>query len=116
MVAPNLVTIDVAARELGVPKGSLRAAAEQHGLLVYIGRAVRIDRNSYGELIEKCRAKPQEQGSISVRTRVSSTSVTQDAPTVQPALDTAMMLKRRLPPTSSARAPSPMSATQISSQ
>ena len=34
---PCLITIEEAAAELGVPKGSLRTAAERHGLLVRMG-------------------------------------------------------------------------------
>lgn len=49
---PNLAKIHEAAEELGVPKGSLRMAADRLGLLVRMGRAVRIDRNSYEELIK----------------------------------------------------------------
>ena len=73
---PDLVSIEVAAAELGVPKQGLRAAAARAGMLIYIGRAIRIDRNTYGELIEACRAKPQEQGSTNARIPGSSSSAT----------------------------------------
>lgn len=55
---PSLATLEEAAKELGVPKGSLRAAAEEHGYLVRMGRAVRIDRNDFEALVQKCK----EQG------------------------------------------------------
>ena len=45
---PRLLTIDEAANELGVPAGSLRRAAERHGFLVRMGRAIRIDPNDLG--------------------------------------------------------------------
>lgn len=49
----RLLTIDEAADELGVPRAAMRAAAERYGLLVRMGRAVRIDPNDLGELVKK---------------------------------------------------------------
>ena len=49
---PRLLTIDEAAAELGVRPGSLRGAAERFGLLVKMGRSVRIDPNDISELIQ----------------------------------------------------------------
>ena len=46
----RLLTIDEAAEQLGVPRGSLRAAAEEHGYLVRMGRSVRIDPNDLGKV------------------------------------------------------------------
>ena len=57
---PRLLTIKAAAEELGIPPGSLRTAAEAHGLLVRMGRALRIDPETLPELIELCRGNPQE--------------------------------------------------------
>lgn len=89
-----LLTLDEAARQLGVPKGSLKSAAERHGLLVRMGRAVRIDPNTIEELFEKCRENPKVPASIGERTSRSGSFVTPDAQTYQPALATAAMLKR----------------------
>tara|TARA_R100001086_G_scaffold209999_1_gene125881 strand:+ start:202 stop:441 length:240 start_codon:yes stop_codon:yes gene_type:complete len=63
-----LLSIDEAADELGVPKASIRTAAETHGFLVRMGRAVRVERDRLGELIEKCRDQPKGQGSTSSNT------------------------------------------------
>ncbi|WP_299986633.1 excisionase family DNA-binding protein [uncultured Ruegeria sp.] len=52
------MTIEEAAKLLNVPKGSLRSAAEKHGFLVRIGRAVRIDQDQLGDLVEKCKVAP----------------------------------------------------------
>lgn len=73
---PRLLTIDEAANELGVPAGSLRRAAERHGFLVRMGRAIRIDADTLGELIEKCRENPQAHGCTSTLNGSSSTSAT----------------------------------------
>ena len=62
---PRLLTIDEAAEQLGVPCGSLRTAAQRHGYLVKMGRAVRIDPDTLGELIELCRENPQGPDSTS---------------------------------------------------
>ena len=94
-----LATLDEAAHELGVPKMSLRNAAETHGLLVRMGRALRIERASYPELIEACRKKPREPACISGR-QVSGTSAIPAATTYRPAREVAEMLKSRSPTTS----------------
>lgn len=54
----KLLTIEQAAKLLNVPKGSLRAAAEEHGFLVRMGRAVRIDQDQLGDLVERCKQPP----------------------------------------------------------
>lgn len=54
----KLLTIEQASKLLNVPKGSLRAAAEEHGFLVRIGKAVRIDQDQLGDLVEKCKVPP----------------------------------------------------------
>ena len=113
---PELVKIEEAALELSVPKKSLETAARRHGLLIRMGRAVRIDRNCYGELIEACREKPQEQGSTNAPTPGYSSSATPVAPIGQQALATAAMLKRRSRPTSPEKAQFPAVVTRIGSQ
>ena len=57
---PQLLTIQEAAEQLGVPPGSLRTAAQRHGFLVRMGRAVRIDPNDLPELIRSCQDKPKD--------------------------------------------------------
>lgn len=94
-----LVTLEQAAAELGVPKLSLRNAAETHGLLVRMGRALRIERASYPELFEACRKKPKEPACTSGR-QVSFTSEIPAATTYPPAREVAEMLKSRSPTTS----------------
>ena len=47
---PELLTIDEAAERLGVPRASLRSAAQEHGYLVRMGRAVRIDPDKLGKV------------------------------------------------------------------
>ncbi|MFN3145287.1 MAG: helix-turn-helix domain-containing protein [Paracoccaceae bacterium] len=90
-----LLKIEEAARRLGVPKASLRTAAEKHGLLVRMGRAVRIDPNDIERLIEKCRDKPQGRASTGEKTRAFGSSETPDDLTVQRARATAARLKGR---------------------
>jgi hypothetical protein len=113
---PALKKIEEAASDLGVPKGSLRTAAEQHGLLVYIGRAVRIDPNDYQELINVCRGKPQGRASISAKTLECGSSATLATPTVQQAHATAAMLKKGLRDTSPVKVSSPAPVARIGSK
>ena len=103
---PRLLTIDEAANELGVPAGSLRRAAERHGFLVRMGRAIRIDADTLGELIEKCRENPQAHGCTSTLNGSSSTSATA-ADSSARALEIAEKLKRRSPALSSKRTGQP---------
>ena len=94
----GLLTIAEAAKRLGVPKGSLRSAAERHGLLVRMGRAVRIDPNTLTELIEKCRDREKAPASGSAKTMADGLSSTAQQH-VQQARETAEKLKARSPAT-----------------
>jgi excisionase family DNA binding protein len=89
-----LLTIEEAAAKLNVPKQSLRSAAQAHGMLVKMGRAVRIDPDQLKELIDKCRENPRDRASTGGETRKSGSSGTPGGPTYRPALETAAMLKR----------------------
>ena len=75
---PRLLKLDEAADELGVPCASLRTAAEEHGYLVRMGRAIRIDRETLPELIDLCRDHPRERDSSASAT-ASGTSATDQA-------------------------------------
>lgn len=90
----DLCTIDEIAEEWKVPKASLRTAAERHGFLVRIGRALRLERERLPELLKKCRDQPREQGSTSSSTARTGTSATLDNPTAQRAAQAAMKLKK----------------------
>ena len=63
-----LLTIEQAAKLLNVPKASLLTEAQRHGFLVRMGRAVRIEQDSLGELVKKCRDQQKEQGSTNLNT------------------------------------------------
>ena len=102
----RLLTVPEAAAELGVKPGSLRSAAERHGLLIRMGRAVRIDPATFPELIEKCRDQQKAPASSAVTT-ASGTSATKAESSVQRALATAEKLKRH------SRATSPKKAGQL---
>jgi len=99
-VTPDLRTLEEAADDLGVPLRSLRTAAEEHGFLVQMGRAIRIDRNDYGRLVKKCQGQAKGQGSTSSRTARTGTSVTPDNPTAARATQAAQKLKKPSQPTS----------------
>ena len=90
----RLLVLAEAAAEVGVPKGSLRTAAEQHGYLVRIGRALRIDPETLPELIKLCREQPQEHASTADVIPKSTSSATQDAGSTQRARETAEKLKQ----------------------
>ena len=89
----RLLTIDEAAAALGVPKGSLTTAAKQHGFLVKMGRALRIDPDDLQELVRQCRTTPKDHGSIAVETAERTSSAT-ETDSSQRALETAAKLKR----------------------
>lgn len=95
-----LCRIEEAAADLGIPAASLRNAAEAHGFIVRMGRAVRIERNRLPELIKKCRDQPKEQGSTSTSTAPSGTSSIPDAGQGQRAAQAAQRLKKPSQPTS----------------
>ncbi|PTV94989.1 hypothetical protein C8J27_106259 [Rhodobacter aestuarii] len=103
MTKHDLMTIDAAAAELGVPRASLRTAAEQHGYLVRMGRAIRIEKASLGELIQKCRDQQKAHASTNSRTARTGISETPDAQINQRAVSAAQKLKKPSPPTSRQR-------------
>lgn len=91
---PRLLTLSEAAAELGVKPRSLRTAAEKHGLLVRMGRAIRIDQHDFEELIRKCQDKPREQDSTAVLKAESTSFATRGGNSNQRALRTAERLKQ----------------------
>lgn len=95
-----LCRIEDAAEELGVPRASLRTAAENHGFIVRMGRAIRLERDRLPELLKKCRDQPKEQGSTSSSTARTGTSAIRGNPTAQRAAQAATKLKKRSVPTS----------------
>ena len=88
-----LLTLDQAAKQLGVPRGSLRTAAETHGYLVRMGRALRIDPETLSELIKLCRDQKQVPASTNSKAESSSSGIPA-AHNNQRALETAEKLKR----------------------
>ncbi|WP_230796823.1 helix-turn-helix domain-containing protein [Salipiger marinus] len=96
----ELCTIDEAAAVLNVPVRSLRTAAEQHGFIVRMGRAVRIEKARLGELIKKCRDQPKAQGSTSSSTGRTGSSGTPASPTAPRAAQIVEKLKKSSRPTS----------------
>ena len=71
-MAQLLATIEEAAKELNVPKGSLKTAATDYGFLVRMGRAIRIDRNDYPKLIKACRDQAKAPASTNGKTESMS--------------------------------------------
>ena len=116
MAVPQLVKLEQAAIDLGVPKASLLSTARRLGLLVRMGRAVRIDRNSYEELVRRCQEKPREPASTVAQTLESGTSAIPALPTDQQARATVAMLKGRSRRTSPAEEPSQAPVTRIGSR
>ena len=86
--------IEEAADYLGVPKASLRVAAQAHGLIVKMGKAIRIDRDCLSELIERCPEKPLEPVFTGAPTRKFGSSGTPAALTNLRAHATVAMLKK----------------------
>ena len=98
----RLLTIDEAAAALGVPVASLRTAAEQHGFLIRMGRAIRIDPDTLPELCEKCRDHPRPPESIAGAIPDTGSSATK-ADSIQLARETSAKLKQRSKGTSPKR-------------
>ncbi|WP_244918424.1 hypothetical protein [Phaeobacter gallaeciensis] len=103
MANPQLLTIDAAAAELGVPKGSLKTAAQEHGFLIKMGRATRIDRNDFPKLVKACQDQARAPACTNSNTGRTGTSETAEDQTSQRAAQAAQMLKKRSPPTSQPR-------------
>ena len=108
----RLLTLDEAAAELGVPPGSLRGAAQRHGLLVRMGRAVRIDPDDLPELIDRCRDQPRDRDSTAAQI-AATTSSAMETDSCALAHETAERLKRRSRDTSPKRAGSPARVRRI---
>ena len=89
-----LLKIEQAAKELGVPVQSLKTAAQEHGYLVKMGRALRLERDRLDELVKKCRVQAREQGSTSSNTAHTGTSGTRASATAPRAAQAAQKLKK----------------------
>ena len=88
-----LMTIEAAAASIGVPKASLRSAAERHGFLIRIGRAIRIDPNQLPELLRKCQSAPKDHAFTGTNQEASGSSETRGAQKLRQAQATAARLK-----------------------
>lgn len=89
----RLWTVEQAAAELGVPKASLRAAAARHGMLVRIGRAVRLDPDTFEELLSRCRESQKAPASGGALQKMSGLSVIPESRIGQQAQQIAERLK-----------------------
>ncbi len=85
-----LLRIEEAAEQMGVPARAVRAAAEAHGLLVRIGRAVRIEADQIPELIQKCRSAPKAPVSTGTTLKESGSSATPEDPRLRRAVPLSM--------------------------
>lgn len=94
----RLLTIKEAADRLGVPAKALRRVAEDHGFIIKMGRAIRLDPNQLQEIIEKCRDQARAPAS-SPNGTASGISETEAESSVARALETANGLSKRSPDT-----------------
>ncbi|MEH7826822.1 hypothetical protein [Gemmobacter denitrificans] len=97
-----LLTIAEAATLIGVPKASLRTAAERHGFLIRMGRAIRIDPDQLPELLRKCQNTPKAPASTGTNRVENGSSATLDAKKLQQAQQTVQKLRNSLRNTSQA--------------
>lgn len=97
----RLLQIDEAADMLGVPVASLRAAADEHGKTIRMGRAVRLHPDDLEELIQLCRVQRKERASGAGETPASGSSSTAKTSAAR-ARQTAEKLRKRSRNTSSA--------------
>lgn len=65
MAAPVLLTFSEAAKRIKMPEAAVRAAAEEHGFVIAMGRSRRVMEAELGELVEKCRSRPKAPASTS---------------------------------------------------
>lgn len=93
-----LWTMQDAARETGIPAASFQRAAEQHGMLIRMGRALRFDPDDLKELLQKCQDRQKAPASISAETARTQSSTAR--PSAGRALQIAERLKQRSPNTS----------------
>lgn len=103
MPQPMLLTIKEAANRLGVPEQSLRKVADEKGMTIHIGRAVRLHPDDLSEIIDLCRAERKDRASTGAKgqtDRLSGKSGTA-TPDYRPAQTAAAMLKRSSRTTSS---------------
>ena len=97
-MTPRLLTIEEAAKQIGVPRGSLRTAAEAHGFIVRMGRTLRIDQQSLPELIRQCQ---ENQKALTYTSEQPECGLSEKGKnSVQRAQETAERLKRLSPGTS----------------
>ena len=93
---PLCLTFEIAAARMGVPKESLRRAADEQGMTIRMGRFVGLYREDLKELIEKCRVEqkaPVSTGETSPdRQRIGKSEI-QATSGSQPALSAAKRLK-----------------------
>lgn len=95
-----LLTIEQAAQKLNVPIASVKTAAEAHGLLIRMGRAVRIADADLEGLIQLCRNQPKAHASTGARMAANGSSAKQDKATSTRALEACRKLKQSSPSTS----------------
>lgn len=102
MTLPNLVTFPVVAKSLGVPVDSLRKVADEHGMTIRIGRALRLMEGDISELIELCRVKEKAPASIGGREKMDHQpgKFATAAPASRPAQATVAELRKNLRDTS----------------
>lgn len=101
----KLLRFEDAAKMLDVPAPALRKVADQYGLTVIIGRAVRLHPDDLGRLIEKCRVEPRDRacsGATEIQAGHRSGKSGTGQRACPPALTTAKMLKKPSRHTSSA--------------
>lgn len=58
MTLHRLLSVPEAANALNVPAASLRSAADEHGLTIRMGRAVRLHPDDLETLVKLCRVAP----------------------------------------------------------
>ena len=107
----RLLTIEDAAKMLGVPKGSLKSEAEKHGYIVKMGRHSRINPNDLEDLIRQCQDNQKARTYTSVEPECGLSG--KETNSNQRALETADKLKRLSPGTSQSETGPPAQVHRI---
>lgn len=90
-----LLRIEEAAEKIGMPKQAVRNEAERHGLLIRMGRNLRLHPDDLEELVNLCRVVPKARASTGEREKTAPTSgrSATEAPAFRPAQTAAAKLK-----------------------
>lgn len=85
-MSARLLSIPEAAESLNVPVTSLRTVADEHGLTIRMGRAVRLHPHDLDTLVKLCRVAPSAPASTSGESLDRPRTMRSETPAASPSL------------------------------